>query len=88
MIAHRRVFEITKDSRKTAVEDYLTRSFWNYTHSQKLDVANKGSGWHSSKGGDFNIDKPGQQVLERSSMLICSEYVEARFTVSIPAQGE
>ncbi|KAJ1560378.1 hypothetical protein HK405_007313, partial [Cladochytrium tenue] len=74
-------------SRKVALEDYLTRAFWNYIHTHRLDVANVGSGWHASKGADINIDKPGQQVLERSAMLITPDFVEARFTVALPAQG-
>ncbi|KAJ3300302.1 hypothetical protein HK104_002121 [Borealophlyctis nickersoniae] len=42
----------------------------------------------SSKGGDFNMDKPGQQVLERSAVDVTPEFVEARFTVGLPAQGQ
>ena len=33
------------------------------------------------------MDVPGQQVLERTSVLVTSEYVEARFTVALPAAG-
>ncbi|KAJ3130000.1 hypothetical protein HK100_008324 [Physocladia obscura] len=74
-----------------ALEDYLTRSFWKHINSRNLNFANNSgdgtSGWHSNKGADFNIDKPGQQVLERTSMLVNSDFIEARFTLSFPAQG-
>jgi hypothetical protein len=76
-------------NRKVALEDYLTRSFWKYIHSNRLDKANKGAGgWHGAKGADFNIDKPGQEVIERTSIeVVRAEFVEARFTLSLPAQG-
>ncbi|KAJ3088588.1 hypothetical protein HK102_008406 [Quaeritorhiza haematococci] len=77
----------TTSTRRIALEHLLTQKFWSYVHKSRFDVANQGGGWHGSKGGDFNIDKPGQQVLERSCMNVTTEYVEARFTVSLPAQG-
>ncbi|KAJ3034404.1 hypothetical protein HDV00_005060 [Rhizophlyctis rosea] len=73
--------------RRVALEHYITRAFHKYVRENRLDVANQGGGWHGSKGADFNIDKPGQQVLERSSVDVNVEYVEARFTVGLPAQG-
>ncbi|KAJ3040773.1 hypothetical protein HK097_002473 [Rhizophlyctis rosea] len=73
--------------RRIALEHYITRAFWNFVHSEQLDVAHKNTGWSGSKGADFNIDKPGQQVLERSSVDISREYVEAKFTLGLPAQG-
>ena len=33
------------------------------------------------------MDTPGQQVLERTSVLVTPEFVEARFTVALPAAG-
>ncbi|KAL8446195.1 hypothetical protein Emed_005150 [Eimeria media] len=36
---------------------------------------------------NIRIDKPGQYVLPRSSMVVTSEYVEARCTIGLPARG-
>jgi predicted ABC-class ATPase len=33
------------------------------------------------------MDTPGQQVLETSAVKVTSEFVEARFTVALPAAG-
>lgn len=40
-----------------------------------------------AKGGELTIDSPGQHVLERTSVLVTKDTVEARFTVALPAQG-
>jgi hypothetical protein len=32
--------------------------------SKEYDVAQTGGSWADAKGGDFRIDKPGQQVLQ------------------------
>lgn len=34
------------------------------------------------------MDRPGQQVLQRSSVVVNDSGIEARFTVSLPAHGE
>ena len=41
----------------------------------------------SKKGGNVNIDRPSQHVLERTSVLITPTAVECRFTVNLPAMG-
>lgn len=47
-----------------------------------------GGGWHGAKGGDLKIDAPGQQVLERTAvMLRPTGDVEVRFTLGLPARG-
>ncbi|OWZ83608.1 ABC-ATPase domain-containing protein [Natranaerobius trueperi] len=67
-------------SRKIAFEDYLTRAFNKATRNVK---SNRGTG----KSGMIAIDSGGQEVLERSSMVVTKDYVEARFVVGLPAQG-
>ena len=52
-----------------------------------LDQASVGGGWHGSKGGDIKIDAPTQHVVERSSVVSTKEWVEARLSVALPAQG-
>lgn len=66
--------------RKVALEDYLTRIFWQKTRKSSHIVG-------SGKSGIIEINKPSQQVLERTAMEITSDYVEARFYVGLPAKG-
>ncbi|KAI8620474.1 hypothetical protein BC830DRAFT_1098921 [Chytriomyces sp. MP71] len=78
--------------RKVALQDFLTRCFAEYISSNALNVSNAaaiggGGGWHAKKGADFGIDTPGQQVVERTCMAVSEDFVEARFTLSLPAQG-
>jgi predicted ABC-class ATPase len=70
----------SQHSRRIALADFLTRAF---------DAACSGlSGRRGSgKSGLIAIDRPGQQVLERTSVLVDEEAVEARFVVGLPAAG-
>ncbi len=67
--------------RETALSDYLTRTFQH--NITKISRGSRGSG----KSGSFQIDRPGQEVLERTSMTVNKEYVEARFFAGMPAAG-
>jgi predicted ABC-class ATPase len=67
-------------SRKVALADFLTRAF--YLEADRLE-RKSGSG----KSGMISIDRPGQEILERTSVIITSEWVEARFVVGLPAAG-
>lgn len=56
------------------------------------DQAASTSSWSGPKGGDFTINAPSQQVLERNSCLISQnekgeEVLELRFSVGLPAAG-
>lgn len=66
--------------RKIALEDYLTRIFWQNTRKSSHIVG-------TGKSGIIEINRPSQQVLERSAMEINRDYVEARFYVGLPAKG-
>ncbi len=68
-------------SRSIGLSDYLTRSF--ASHIRKFSRGIRGTG----KSGLIEIDTPGQEILERTSAHINSEYVEARFGVGLPAAG-
>ncbi len=68
-------------SRQTGLRDYLTRRF--HDAAGRFCEGNRGTG----KGGIIAIDAPGQEVLERTSVLVDSEYVEARFVMGLPAFG-
>jgi predicted ABC-class ATPase len=67
--------------RRIALEDCLTRNF--YRQSQKIARGQRGTG-HS---GLLAIDKPSQEVLMRTAMVINDDWVEARFVVGLPARG-
>jgi len=76
--------------RNTALCDFVTRVL-----SDRLKGGGgtdwtqvvQGGGWASSKGGDLQIDTPGQYVLERSSVVAKAEFIEARLTLALPARG-
>ncbi len=68
-------------SREVALRDYLTRKFDENT--KLFSLGNRGSGG----SGRISIDAPGQEILERSSVVITHLYVEARFTAGLPARG-
>jgi predicted ABC-class ATPase len=68
-------------SRETGLRDFLTRQF--YQNAKKISRGSRGTG----KSGLITIDSPGQEVLERTSVLINNESVEARFYVGLPASG-
>jgi predicted ABC-class ATPase len=67
--------------RQMALEDYLTRKF--YSLSDRFRAGSRGTG----KSGLISIDKPPQEVLKRTSVLVKENEVEARFVVGLPARG-
>ncbi|MEA1904409.1 MAG: ABC-ATPase domain-containing protein [Candidatus Hadarchaeota archaeon] len=67
-------------SRKTALEDYLTRDF---RKNARMYSGRKGTG----KSGMITITEPSQQVLERTAMEVNGEFIEARFFMGLPARG-
>ncbi len=64
-----------------ALCDFLTRLFHHniYKHYDKVG----GSG----KSGLLSVDNPGQEILERTSVIINNDRVEVRFEVGLPAAG-
>ncbi len=68
-------------SRQVAACDFLTRRF--FACCQKFSKGRRGTG----KGGLITIDGPGQEILERTAMVITDTYVEARFRIGLPAHG-
>jgi predicted ABC-class ATPase len=70
----------SQPSRRIALADFLTRAFDT--------VCSQSSGRRGSgKSGLIAIDRPGQQVLERTSVLVDEAAIEARFVVGLPAAG-
>ncbi|SHJ97235.1 ABC-ATPase domain-containing protein [Paramaledivibacter caminithermalis] len=70
-----------KAHKNTAVCDFLTRLFHHSIHKYYNRV--NGSG----KSGLLFIDKPGQEILRRTSVIIDDKALEARFEVGLPAAG-
>ena len=68
-------------SREVAARDYITRAF--YAASRSMCRGRRGTG----KSGIISTDRPGQEVLERTSAFITAEYVEMRFVMGLPAFG-
>ncbi len=69
------------DCRNVALCDFLARRF--YHSIKKHNTQRDGSG----KSGAIEIDRPGQEVLKTSSMVIIDDCIEARFLVGLPAFG-
>jgi len=65
------------DVRRIALCDYLARRF--------VAIAQQVVGQEHE--ADVFMERPSQHVLQRSSVCINSSFVEARFTVRLPAQG-
>ena len=71
----------SNECRNVALCDFLARRF--YHSIKKYNTQKQGSG----KSGAIEIDRPGQEVLKTSSMVIIDGCIEARFLVGLPAFG-
>mgnify|MGYP002756401891 FL=1 len=75
-------YELTDTKKKNiAVSDFLTRNF--YKEIQKNGNDSSGTGG----SGRIFIDKCGQEILERTSVLIKEDKIEVRFEMGMPARG-
>lgn len=72
---------LDKKYKKIAVSDFLTRLF--YFNINKYGEKIFGSG----KSGLVTISKSPQEILERTSIVINNDNIEARFYVGFPARG-
>ena len=70
----------TKD-KNIAVSDFLTRNFYREIQESGNDSTGTGG------SGKIFIDRCGQEILERTSVLIKGEKVEVRFEMGMPARG-
>jgi predicted ABC-class ATPase len=68
-------------SREIALRDFITRLF--YGAAKRISRGNRGTG----KSGEISIERPGQEVLERTSAFVTGDYVETRFLMGLPAFG-
>lgn len=67
--------------RAIALGDFLARTFRDAIQA----IAKKRRGTGNS--GKFEIDCGGQEILERNSMVLGRDVIEARFLVGLPAEG-
>lgn len=68
-------------SREVAARDFVTRAF--VRAAKKFSRGDRGTG----RSGQIAMDRPGQEILERTSVLIDQGCIEARFTVGLPGFG-
>lgn len=71
----------SSDCRNVALCDFLARAFYNSI--KKHNKQRQGSG----KSGVIEIDRPGQEVLKRTAIVIKEGCIEARFLAGLPAFG-
>lgn len=71
----------TNQSRRIALEDFLSRRFYHLC--QKTSRSNRGIG----QSGTISMEQPHQEILERSSLVVNDLHVEARFFAGLPAKG-
>jgi len=67
--------------REVTLRDFLARQF--YDNCLKISKGRRGTGY----SGIITIAKPEQAILERSSIVINNNFVEARFFIGLPAYG-
>ena len=80
---------LSNKTRSVAMADFLSRHMCELISQGGADQRSGGSGWSGAKGGELRMEKPGQAVLERTSVQIntIQQCIEARFEVGLPASG-
>ena len=74
--------DLTNDvTGRRAVADFLTRRFSEIAHHVLPSPSGTGN------SGLVSIGQPGQEILERTSVVIASDRIEARIDVGLPASG-
>ena len=68
-------------SRRVALCDFLTRRF-----AEAIDRVARGRRG-SGRSGQVVIDRPGQEILDRTSVGITRDRAEVRFLMGLPARG-
>ena len=68
-------------SREIALRDLIARRFRESARTHARSPIPKTS------GGEVFIPRPGQEILERGSIIITPYFIEVRFTADLPADG-
>jgi predicted ABC-class ATPase len=71
---------LSSKSRRIGLADFLLRRF---DRNCRAAARRRGTG----KSGLVAIDSPGQEILERTALIVDDRIVEARFVVGLPARG-
>lgn len=71
----------SNESRQTGLEDYLIRQFSRSISKQVRGA--RGTG----RSGEVGIIRCGQEILQRSAMVVNRDWVEVRFWAGLPAAG-
>ncbi|MFO8059452.1 MAG: ABC-ATPase domain-containing protein [Bacillota bacterium] len=67
--------------RRRALQDYILRAFDRAL--SRVARGHRGSG----KSGMLAVDRPGQEVLERTAVVVDPEFTEVRLAAGLPARG-
>jgi len=67
--------------REVGLRDFLTRTFRNQTEIYSKRIKATG------KSGIIEIVNPGQEILERNSVVLKNGIIEVRFSVGLPSYG-
>lgn len=67
--------------RRVALQDYVARIFYRL-----LKTSDRGDRAGTGKSG-LVIDRCGQEVLDRTAVLVNSDFIEVRFSAGLPARG-
>jgi predicted ABC-class ATPase len=67
--------------KRIACADFLARAFWEACNS--VCPRRRGTGY----SGMIRIERPGQAILERSSLVIGDAFIEVRCFIGLPADG-
>lgn len=79
---------LQNDQRRIALCDFVTRVCADAIRSKHMHQSLQGGGgWKAPKGGAFNINAPGQEILPRTSAVVVEDAIELRFTTVLPAAG-
>lgn len=74
--------DLTNDAiGRRAVADFLTRRLFDVVHRLVPEPSGTGN------SGLVSIGEPGQEILERTSVVIFPDHIEARIDVGLPASG-
>lgn len=69
------------ESRSIALRDLIARRFWESARTNARSPIPK------TDGGEVYIPRPGQEILERNSVIISPFFIEVRFTADLPSVG-
>ena len=69
------------EHRRIALEDWVLRQAAREVQSLSFRVQGTG------KSGLFAVDRPGQEILPRTAVVVNERFVELRLTVGLPARG-